>query len=498
MELGFGRIDTDNHYTDCGCALCLGHLPTSNEVVEIYRYIAPRNAYSNNYYQKSMGGNLFDDAARSILDAFAPITDIIFKITDFIIGGIVRLIERAILAIIKVIREIDWKAIGAFIGDKLGNFLANYNPFHLAWEFLKNFPLTAQLAKTLDELTGGLFTTLDRLSTLTGRALRGDPISKAELLHDTLFCIKVAVAIVSGPVGWVSFAAGQLKQGTLGRTALGRDILSIIEIAGYAYVAGTALYDAAFDKGQELIMQNAQADMLRNMHTGDPTLDAFLVGATFAGAGAAYAGTSVYDSFLGFSGTFAENTAITELAGRIGGPLGRDIATGVVKGVKNGEVDPSQFDYTAIPKGYSLSQFTDDMARLGSSVKDSFISFVQSPGGSFALPQFTIDIDIPNIKMPDSILLPSLPQVNLDMPSLSAPQISFPELSMPTFNWDIGDWDLGAGRKAKKRKTKVRGTNGKYYTVYLLGDNTLYYVEDANYLKWLLAGGAALLLAASV
>jgi hypothetical protein len=491
MQLGI--INTYEHFQDCVCCNCLGHVPTANEVVKVYKYESPRNVFSNQFHSKTMSGSVLED----IVGGVAHIFEEIAKIAHAIIGSIVKTIERAIIAIAKVIREIDWKAVGKFMGEVYGYILVNLNPAHLAWEFLKAFPLTSHLAKQLDELTGGLFTTLDNLSTLAGRALRGDPISKAELFKDCLFCIKLAVAFFAGPVGWVAFAAGQLKQGTLGKTALGRDILSIIEIAGYAYVAGSAIYDAATDKATDLVMQNAQADALRNIRTGDPTLDAFLVGATFAAGTAAYNDASMYDSFLGFSGTFAENTAITELAGRIGGPLAKDIATGVVKGVKDGEFDPSKIDYTSVPQGYSLSQFADDLNKLGSNIKESFLTFVQTPSGSFALPQFTIDLELPNLTMPDSILLPSLPDVNLSMPSLSAPRIEFPELTMPSISWDMGDWNLEGGRRSKKRKTKVRGTNGKLYTVYLLEDGSIYYVEEANYLMWAMIGGGVLLLSAS-
>lgn len=493
MELGFGSVNTKNHYLDCACAKCLGHLPTPNEVVRIIKLAPPINVYSNEFVLRSapnMGAGFLEEiigvVTHGILSAMQAVADAVFYV--------VSLIKRALVAVAEMISNIDWEGIG----KTLGNLMVNLNPYHLIWGALKAFPLTSMLCHNLDQLTGGMFTTMDNLSTLLGRAMRGDGISKAELLDDVLFCFRVVTFIYGGWALQVGVVAGQLKRGLLGKSPLGNAILGILEVSAIAYGAGSAVWDAAQDKSLSLVKDQAMGEALKNVRTGDPYADSFLVGAAFAGGSAAYAGTSVYDSFLGFSKQFTENTAITRLAEQIGGPLGRDIASGVVKGIKDGEVDPSKFDFTKVPSGYSLSQFTEDMAKLGSSVKDSFVDFIQSPGGSFALPNFTIDMELPHLAMPESILLPSLPSVDLSMPTISMPKIEFPSLSMPDFSWEIGDFDLGSGRKAKKRKTKVKGTNGKYYTVYLMGDGQLLYIQEADYLTWVMLAGGGLLLAASV
>lgn len=56
--------------------------------------------------------------------------------------------------------------------------MVELNPLHIGYSLLSSNPITGHLFRELDKFTGGLFTSVESIATLGGRALRGDAISK--------------------------------------------------------------------------------------------------------------------------------------------------------------------------------------------------------------------------------------------------------------------------------------------------------------------------------
>lgn len=145
------------------------------------------------------------------------------------------------------------------ISKAAGNLLnSDLNPVKLFERTMKNTPVLKDIWRDVDSFTGGLLTSATNLNNLPSRALRGEGISQAEIMDAASFALKAGLLVVSGPVGSVAFnaaligtAAGQLKKGPLGQTELGRALLSVGEVAGIAYAAGSAVSNVAAQKVKE-------------------------------------------------------------------------------------------------------------------------------------------------------------------------------------------------------------------------------------------------------
>lgn len=72
------------------------------------------------------------------------------------------------------------------------------NPVRLTADLFRTSPLTAHAFNELDKFSGGMITSGVNVSDLTYRTLRGDPITKEELVADALFALKVAALVATG------------------------------------------------------------------------------------------------------------------------------------------------------------------------------------------------------------------------------------------------------------------------------------------------------------
>ena len=142
------------------------------------------------------------------------------------------------------------------VGKAVGGLMtSDLNPIVAADRALKIIPGVRDVYREVDKISGGTFTTVTNLSTMPGRALKGEAISQAEFVEAASFALKVGLMAVAGPVGSAAFnaaligtAAGQLKKGPLGESELGKNILSVGEVAGIAYAAGSAVSDVVANK----------------------------------------------------------------------------------------------------------------------------------------------------------------------------------------------------------------------------------------------------------
>lgn len=454
------------------------------------------------------------DAIGSVLGGAANVLKMIENAIVNILAEIKAGLESIVIGIANAIKSVDWNDVIKKLGEIGGNILMYTNMTYLTSSFMRQFPLTKHLYNEVDKISGGSLTTIENLNTLTGRVMRGDAISKEECIRNALFMIRVAAVMMAGPAGsaamnamLVSQVAGQLKQGTLGQTELGRTLLGIAEVAGYAYFAGTVIQDAIVKKS----MDEGQTYVLTKTPMGKGTLGPYVAGLVFASAGTAYAGGSQWDTMTNFSKDYTRGVAITETAQRVGGPYAKEVATASVDAVKDGQFDPSKIDFTKIPNGYSVDQFLNDMQNAYGDVKDSIVGFMNSSGGQSSFPNLDFSgaadglVQVGKNIVDEAARLPgNIVDIvsNISMPSVSSP--SFPDLSVPDvsspkfdFSAPVIDWDslYGAiefiGKKALYRRRNVTGKDGRLYTVYVLEDGSLYYeLQNSGYMSLLLLAAA--------
>jgi hypothetical protein len=141
---------------------------------------------------------------------------------DFVnnaIQGAEEMLRKAVQSVVQIIGEV-LKAVVQFIGACVGlvpwsevlsslaqvtksisNLFIIINPSRYVFNVLNASELTRHSFQELDKFTGGMITDAVNISDLPFRALRGDAITKEELLRTALTAIKVAALITFGPGG---------------------------------------------------------------------------------------------------------------------------------------------------------------------------------------------------------------------------------------------------------------------------------------------------------
>lgn len=126
------------------------------------------------------------------------------------------------------------------------------DPTRQLFDWLENAKLTGHSFKELDKFTGGWMTDIRNLSDLPGRVLRGDAISKEELIRDALFVIEVVVIIVGFPESLAVVAATMIGRQICSHQTEARDACMVaFQIAGIAIGGWIADWSSAGDIGLE-------------------------------------------------------------------------------------------------------------------------------------------------------------------------------------------------------------------------------------------------------
>lgn len=135
-------------------------------------------------------------------------------------------------------------------------------PLKLANKVLTQVPIVKDAYKGLDKLTGGTLTSLNTTLMLPGKALEGKAISKAEFVSALSNVIKVGAIVVTGGAASsvVSASSSALAKGPLGKTSLGRSLLSIGEVASLSSLGGTSLKAAMEKKVTDVASQRAASE----------------------------------------------------------------------------------------------------------------------------------------------------------------------------------------------------------------------------------------------
>ena len=140
------------------------------------------------------------------------------------------------------------------VGKAVGGIMtSDLNPILAADRALKSIPGVRDVYRDLDKFSGGTFTSLTNLTKMPGRALKGEAISQAEFADAASFALKAGLLVASGgsAAAIIGTMAGQLKKGPLGESELGKNLLSIGEVAGIAYATGEIVSDVVASKAKD-------------------------------------------------------------------------------------------------------------------------------------------------------------------------------------------------------------------------------------------------------
>jgi hypothetical protein len=188
------------------------------------------------------------------------------------LGACLVLIARA------AVGDVSWKEVAKKLGDisrEIANIFVLANPIRLAGEILEKSNLTRHAFNELDKFTGGMLRTAINISTLPMRALRGDPITKEELLKTALFAVQVVALAIGGAV-----AAGIMVGGWVGRevckkqTKMQNECMAAFQILG-ALVGdyATAAENALFQQSVNVATREAVNQCQKNKWTGSKECD---------------------------------------------------------------------------------------------------------------------------------------------------------------------------------------------------------------------------------
>lgn len=165
-------------------------------------------------HRASMDG-LFDDVADFIGDAIDGLMDAIGDVLDAAAMTVKKIGETIALTVRAIIGDVRWDEVSNSLGDvfqSVAHVVVVLNPYRLVSEFARENEHTAHAFSELDRFSGGMITNAVNVSDVAQRSLRGDPISKEELIKDALFMIQVAALVFGGPV-----AAGMFVGNMVGR-----------------------------------------------------------------------------------------------------------------------------------------------------------------------------------------------------------------------------------------------------------------------------------------
>lgn len=450
--------------------------------------IAVTSWKANGYYDPRYKNPIFSSPNMGSWISDLVGVDIDFgKVLRNFVNAVIEGIKHVFSEIAKIVSKIDWRKIAHI-------FMVELNPLHIGYSLLSTNPITGHLFRELDKFTGGLFTSVESIATLGGRALRGDAISKKELISDAMFVCKVALVIVSGgtAAAIISASSDQLKGGYLGQSETGRAILGIAAAGTLAYFTGGSIINATQNAAVNIAQGEGEKQLIQKTPLGQSELGRFIAGATTRGAGAGVMGENVLSAIETHTENTGKDIAKREVGQEIGGPYGNQIANLVVERGYPPSVDSQS----------GSSSSTDVLGNVWEEIKKSPDNIVD------AIKRFNIDVSTGLSTGKKIDLAPShagVPSSGFGDPSISLPELNI-EANLPT---SLQGWiDLyckvnvlvGNKKVCAKRKKKVL-VGGEWMWIYEL-DNGQYYwtfhqIDETN--KYLLyaMGIAALVLVAN-
>lgn len=153
--------------------------------------------------EQQMSG-FFDDLLDSAWDAVAGLADAMSEVMTSVVNTIKQIGETIALIVRAAIGDVDWSEVFSSLGhifQEIGNIMVVVNPLRVWTDILKEAPLTKHAFNELDKFTGGFITNVTNVSDVVWRGMRGDPISKAEILKDIITIIQIVAIVFTGPIG---------------------------------------------------------------------------------------------------------------------------------------------------------------------------------------------------------------------------------------------------------------------------------------------------------
>lgn len=269
-----------------------------------------------------MGSGFFDDLGDTLWSGVTGLTDALSGALQDIIHTVEQIGETIALVVRACMGQVSWSSVLDSLGtvfQDIGSAMVLLDPTRQLFDWLGSAKLTAHAFAELDKFTGGDLTTLKNLSDLPGRVLRGDPISKNELIKDALFIIQVVAIIVTFPEGLGVAVAMMIGKQVCAKQTEARDVcMAAFEVVGIAvgdWAAdwSTATEDLA-DTSLETEFDNLPAEGSIEDAYNSIAADAGDAGTTSATTAATDV-ASHYDTVQGYlsdaAGTVLENQGIT-------------------------------------------------------------------------------------------------------------------------------------------------------------------------------------------
>lgn len=473
------------------------------------------------------------------LEDFAKATaSAVESVVRRIVDATINLVKASLRLVVSLM-TFDWDKIKEQFkefGYALGEYLIATNVFVIYYDVMSELPHISSILREIDRFTGGLLTTTRNFNTLFGRALKGESISKEELMSYAVLAIQIAAIVLTGggAAAWVGLAANQLSQGSLGKTEFGRELLQAIAIAATAYALGTGVQNAMSDYAVDVGMREGQELAVRELDI-DSDLEMFLFqGVAMAGAGYYSTGsvegmTEVVTDFSYSEGKKAVTGEVSEeLARHIPSKYANQLSAQIVSRAENTDItniNLTEFDKSIFDDAYSFDDFLTDMQNAGASIERTLVDAandvynVELKWPDMAKFQDQVN-EVANSVYQEVTRTPENIQEGLnyayeegkeklnelknavleaevsgELKPLSL-DIKIPDIKSPDFKFDADFeklWDLWAkynqyfgGKKAMYRRKYGR------YTIYLLEDGSYYYLVDNTnlYLLALMAAGA--------
>lgn len=155
------------------------------------------------------------------------------------------------------------------ISKAAGTYLHVINPLTYVKAIGTNVPVLKDIYRETDKFTGGTISSLVRVTDLPSKFLISGKVSKADLLEALTVALKVGAIVASGGSAGaiIAVSSSQLKQGTLGKTALGRDLLTLGEVAGTAYAISSAASSQVASQSTQKVSAEAGKEIAKDAVT---------------------------------------------------------------------------------------------------------------------------------------------------------------------------------------------------------------------------------------
>lgn len=225
----------------------------NKDVLDIF--LIRRQARSGNF------GDFWSDLGNTLTDGVAGLTQALGSALEAVVHTIGQIGETIALVVRACIGDVSWGDVLDSFGkvfQDIGTAMVFLDPTRQVYNWLSKAPLTGHAFHELDKFTGGMLTNVANVSDLPGRILRGDAISKLELIKDALFILQVVVVIITFPEGLALMVAMMVGRNVCSKQTQAREAcMGAFVIAGAAVGdwagEGNTFFDALEDAGLDFL-----------------------------------------------------------------------------------------------------------------------------------------------------------------------------------------------------------------------------------------------------